>query len=74
MTSRPLSTPGRRPYGTERGEAAVIRTILARRRRGDTWQAIADHLNAAGRLQRNGKPWSQQRVAGVAATQPSSDA
>ena len=30
-----------------------------------TWQAIADALNAAGMMRRNGTPWTQSAVAGV---------
>ena len=63
---RPLSTPGRRPYGDTAAERAVLRSIRAMRGKRQTWQQIADELNARGRLQRNGRPWTRSGVASVA--------
>lgn len=65
MTTRPLSTPGRRPYGEIIEERATLAIIAAMRSQRATWQAIADALNAAGRMRRNGTPWTQSAVAGV---------
>lgn len=68
--TRPLSTPGPRPYGRTSAERRCIRRILGLRARGDTWQEIADALNSSDERQRNGKPWTSSRVAGVHAAQP----
>ena len=66
--TRTLSTPGPRPFGRTAAERRCIRRILGLRARGDTWQEIADLLNAGGSPQRNGKPWHPSRVAGVHAS------
>lgn len=62
---RPLSTPGRRPYGETAEERAIIAIVAARRAERWTWQRIADALNEAGRVQRNGRPWTASNVANV---------
>lgn len=61
----PLSAPGPRPYGETTTERRVQRRIRSLRRARWTWQAIADAFNAEGQLQRNQRPWTAQRVAGV---------
>lgn len=63
--TRPLSTPGPRPFGRTATERRCIRRILGLRARGDTWQEIADALNSSDEKQRNGKVWHPSRVAGV---------
>lgn len=56
---------GRKPYGTQPGEAAVIDRIrvLYRKPHGEqrrSLQQIADVLNAEGVPTRTGKPWTKQ--------------
>lgn len=63
---RDPSTPGRRPYGTRPGEAAVLRLIERRRQRGDTWQDVAARLNARGLRTRDGMEWTVVRVSSLA--------
>lgn len=47
----------------DQGEAAIVRKIFALRKRGATYRAIADELNAAGLTTRRGNKW---RAGGVA--------
>jgi hypothetical protein len=65
MSDRPLSTPGRRPYGDKPGEAPILRRIIRERAKRATWQEIADRLNEAGHLRRNGTPWTATSVAKI---------
>lgn len=65
MTDRPLSTPGRRPYGDHPGEAPILRRIIRERGQRAAWQWIADGLNRDGIRKRNGKTWTAQNVANI---------
>ena len=72
--SRPLSTPGRRPYGNTAAERRAIARMVKLRRRGQTWQQIADALTASGTLARDGKPWRQGSVQRITLRALSADA
>lgn len=62
---RPLSTPGRRPYGATAEERRVLRLGAAMRDRGCTWQQIADELTARCEVRRNGTPWTAANLAQI---------
>lgn len=53
---------GRKPYGTEKGEAPCLQTIAMLHQQGDTDAAIAATLNGLGFLNRKGATWSRQAV------------
>ena len=48
---------GRKPYGTRAGEAEAINLMRQMRELGDSYDAIAAHLNIAGILTRMGRKW-----------------
>jgi hypothetical protein len=65
MSDRPLSTPGRRPYGDHDGEAPILRRIIRERAKRRTWQAIADGLNLDGITKRNATEWRATDVQSI---------
>jgi hypothetical protein len=53
---------GRKPYGSDPHEAAILDAILAEHRKGKAYNAIARELNTANRLTRSGKLWDAGTV------------
>lgn len=62
---------GTLPYGYKRigkeiekdpGEAKIVQTIFESRGQGKSGREIADFLNKAGLLRRNGHPWTQRQA------------
>ena len=48
------------------GEQLVLAEIRARRQEGLAWEAVAEHLNAAGLRPRSAACWSARNVGKVA--------
>lgn len=58
---------GRKPYGDTRKEQHIVRRMRALRRRrhgkpANTYQKIADRMNAEGVTTKTGRPWSRAQI------------
>lgn len=57
---------GRKPYGSRPGEETGLEMIRQCRAAGDTYDAIAKKLDAAGVETRGGKPWTRAAILKIA--------
>jgi DNA invertase Pin-like site-specific DNA recombinase len=58
---------GRKAYGRDAGETAILARMTALRAGGETFQGIASRLNSEGVLTRYGRQWSPQTVCQILA-------